>query len=98
FGLVAVEAQATGTPVVAAAVGGLTTVVRDEVSGLLVATHEPRDWAHALRRLVDDHDLAARLGRGALRHAQEFSWDRTAERTLIAYDRARGRLRAPLAG
>src|SRR5690606_9881789 len=56
FGLVAVEAQATGTPVVAAAVGGLTTVVRDGVSGLLVDTHEPRDWAHALRRLIDDHD------------------------------------------
>ena len=49
FGLVAVEAQATGTPVVAAAVGGLTTVVRDGVSGLLVDTHEPRDWAARLR-------------------------------------------------
>ena len=45
FGLVAAEAQATGTPVVAAAVGGLTTVVRDGRSGLLVDTHEPRDWA-----------------------------------------------------
>ena len=54
FGLVAAEAQATGTPVVAAAVGGLTTVVRDGHSGLLVDTHEPRDWAAALRRVIGD--------------------------------------------
>lgn len=97
FGLVAVEAQATGTPVVAAAVGGLTTVVRDGFSGLLVDTHEPRDWAAALRRLIDDAALAERLGAGALAHAQEFSWDRTAERTLASYDLARGLLRAEIA-
>ena len=97
FGLVAVEAQATGTPVVAAAVGGLTTVVRDGISGLLVDTHEPRDWAAALRRLVDDPELADRLGRGAVAHAQEFSWEHTAERTLAAYERAAGRMRAEMA-
>ncbi|MCD6640534.1 MAG: D-inositol-3-phosphate glycosyltransferase [Nocardioides sp.] len=97
FGLVAVEAQATGTPVVAAAVGGLTTVVRDGVSGLLVDTHEPRDWAAALRRLVVDGDLARRLGKGALAHAQEFSWDRTAERTLASYDKARSLMAVPAA-
>ena len=97
FGLVAAEAQATGTPVVAAAVGGLTTVVADEVSGLLVDSHEPRDWAAALRRLVDDPALAERLGKGAREHAREFSWDKTAERTLAAYDRARHLMRAELA-
>ena len=96
FGLVAVEAQATGTPVVAAAVGGLTTVVRDGVSGLLVDTHEPRDWAAALRRLIDDRALAERLGAGALRNAQDFSWERTAERTLVAYERAAGLMRAEM--
>jgi len=96
FGLVAVEAQATGTPVVAAAVGGLTTVVRDGVSGLLVDTHEPRDWAAALRRLIDDPALAERLGAGALRHAQDFSWERTAERTLEAYARAAKLMRAEM--
>ncbi|WP_297733978.1 D-inositol-3-phosphate glycosyltransferase [Nocardioides sp.] len=85
FGLVAAEAQATGTPVVAAAVGGLTTVVADEVSGLLVEGHEARDWAAALRRLIEDPALTRRLGEGALAHAGDFSWDRTAERTLEAY-------------
>ena len=97
FGLVAVEAQATGTPVVAAAVGGLTTVVRDGVSGLLVDTHEPRDWAASLRRLIDDPVLVERLRAGALRHAQEFSWERTAERTLVVYERARSQMRAEMA-
>ena len=93
FGLVAVEAQATGTPVVAAAVGGLTTVVRDGVSGTLVDTHRPRDWAAALRRIIDDPELAARLGEGARRHAREFSWDRTAELTLASYQKAAGLMR-----
>lgn len=88
FGLVAVEAQATGTPVVAAAVGGLTTVVRDGHSGLLVETHEPGDWASAIRRILADEALRARLGEGALAQAREFSWERTAESTLAVYARA----------
>ena len=80
FGLVAAEAQATGTPVVAAAVGGLTTVVRDGRSGLLVRGHRTEDWADALQpgRSTDDA-LRARLERGALEQARLFSWDATAE-------------------
>jgi D-inositol-3-phosphate glycosyltransferase len=92
FGLVAVEAQASGTPVVATAVGGLTTVVRDGVSGLLVEGHEPRDWAGALRRLVTDDELRARLAAGAVQQAREFSWDRTADRTLDVYEQAQSAL------
>jgi D-inositol-3-phosphate glycosyltransferase len=92
FGLVAVEAQATGTPVVATAVGGLTTVVRDGVSGLLVDGHDPRDWAGALRRLVTDDELRSRLSAGAVQQAQEFSWERTAERTLEVYEQAQSGL------
>lgn len=93
FGLVAAEAQATGTPVVAAAVGGLTTVVRDGHSGLLVDTHDPRDWAAALRRVVTDDDLRLRLEAGALEQARSFSWERTAERTLDVYTQAQVELR-----
>ncbi len=93
FGLVAVEAQATGTPVVAAAVGGLTTVVRDGHSGLLVDGHEPHDWAAALRRVVEDDALRLRLEAGALEQARAFSWERTAERVLEVYERARAELR-----
>ena len=93
FGLVAAEAQATGTPVVAAAVGGLTTVVRDGHSGLLVEGHEPRDWATALRRVIEDDDLRVRLEAGALEQARQFAWERTAERTLDVYARARAAMR-----
>ena len=66
FGLVAAEAQATGTPVVAAAVGGLTTVVRDGHSGLLVPGHRADDWADALQRVLTDDDAPRPPGaRGA---------------------------------
>ncbi|GCD90712.1 D-inositol 3-phosphate glycosyltransferase [Nocardioides sp. LS1] len=88
FGLVAVEAQAAGTPVLAAAVGGLPTVVRDGHSGLLIDSHEPRDWAAALRRVIEDPALRVRLEAGALEQARRFAWERTAERTLEVYERA----------
>ncbi len=61
FGLVALEAQACGTPVVAAAVGGLVTTVRDQVSGVLVRGHDPADWAAALARLLPDRARRAEL-------------------------------------
>ena len=96
FGLVAAEAQAAGTPVVAAAVGGLTTVVADEVSGLLVDGHDPLDWAAALERIVGDEAYAARLAAGAPVQAAQFSWERTAQATLDAYERARKLMAAEL--
>ncbi len=93
FGLVAAEAQACGTPVIAAAVGGLTTVVRDGRSGLLVPTHQPRDWAAALDRVLGDPPLHRRLAAGALAQAREFSWEATAAATLDVYRRARTGMR-----
>ena len=93
FGLVAAEAQAAGTPVIAAAVGGLTTVVADGESGLLLDSHEPEAWASALRRVLLDDALRARLAQGARERGQAFSWENTAERTLDVYERARHALR-----
>ena len=98
FGLVAVEAQASGTPVVAAAVGGLTTVVRDGVSGLLVEGHDPEDYARAMQRIVASPDLRAELSRGAVEQASLFAWDRTADRTLEVYRAAARSMRDDLAG
>jgi D-inositol-3-phosphate glycosyltransferase len=95
FGLVAVEAQACGTPVVAAAVGGLVTAVAHDASGLLVAGHEPADYASALRRLIGDPELRNRLSAGAVRHAAAFSWERTAEGLLAVYTDALARSYAP---
>jgi len=85
FGLVALEAQACGTPVVAANVGGLPTAVRDGATGILVDGHRPDDYADALERLLDDPRLLASFGRAAAEHATSFGWSRTAERPLDAY-------------
>ena len=88
FGLVALEAQACGTPVVAASVGGLRTAVSDGVSGVLVPGHDPARWAEVLGGLLDDPDRRARMGRAAVAHAGGFGWDRTAAAVLREYDRA----------
>jgi len=88
FGLVALEAQACGTPVVAAAVGGLVAAVRDGTSGVLVEGHDPADWARVLGDLLAAPARRAALGRGAVEHAQQFSWDRTASGLLAVYREA----------
>jgi D-inositol-3-phosphate glycosyltransferase len=82
FGLVALEAQACGTPVVAAAVGGLPTAVADGVSGLLVDRRDPADYAAAITRVLARREL---LAHGARRHAAAFSWDRTVDSLVDAY-------------
>ncbi len=96
FGLVAVEAQAAGTPVVAAAVGGLATVVRDGHSGLLVEGHDPTDYARAIERVIGQPALRERLAEGALRQAANFAWERTAERTVEVYRQASAAMRTDL--
>ncbi len=98
FGLVAVEAQATGTPVVAAAVGGLTTAVHHERSGLLVEGHEPASYAVAFERVLREPGLHEILAGGARAHAQQFGWDRTAAQMLEVYAAAQRQMRAELSG
>ncbi len=88
FGLVAMEAQACGTPVVAAAVGGLITAVRDQHSGVLVDGHDAGDWARVLRDLLAQPGRRAMLSRGAVEHAQQYSWSRTASGLLAVYREA----------
>lgn len=94
FGLVAVESQACGTPVVASRVGGLCTAVADGESGVLISGHDPADYAAVLRRLHAEPGLHARLARGAVRHARDFGWDATVDRLLDVYT---GAMPAPAA-
>jgi D-inositol-3-phosphate glycosyltransferase len=85
FGLVALEAQACGTPVVAAAVGGLRTAVRDGYSGVLVEGHDPLVWARVLAGLLASSARRSVLARGAREHAAAFNWPATAERLVEVY-------------
>ena len=86
FGLVAVEAQACGTPVVAAAVGGLPVAVRDGVTGVLVEGHDPDDWAAAMGGLFDRGPETMRTA--AVEHAATFSWAHTVDALQASYGRA----------
>lgn len=86
FGLVAVEAQACGTPVVAAAVGGLPVAVRHGVSGALVDGHDPQAWAKTLGEVFATGP--ASLGPAAVEHAATFSWAHTVDALLAGYGRA----------
>lgn len=94
FGLVAIEAQACGTPVVAAAVGGLRTAVVDGVSGVLVDGHNPDDYAHVLRALLADPDRRHELSIGARTHAAAFGWSATTAGLLTTYRSALAEHRA----
>ena len=86
FGLVALEAQACGTPVVATAVGGLRTAVADGISGSLVDGHDPRAWSATISRLLLEPQRRLLLSMGAVEHASHFGWDVTARGILDVYD------------
>ncbi|MCQ4210325.1 D-inositol-3-phosphate glycosyltransferase [Streptomyces longispororuber] len=88
FGLVAIEAQATGTPVLAAAVGGLPVAVRNEETGFLVDGHEPARYARVLREFADHPYLVDGMGAAAARHAQSFGWGTAASATADVYTAA----------
>jgi D-inositol-3-phosphate glycosyltransferase len=98
FGLVALESQACGTPVVAAAVGGLPTAVADDASGVLVDGHDPQLWAKVLGELFRTPDAVRKLAAGARPHAERFSWDATVDALLAAYVEAADELRSRVGG
>jgi D-inositol-3-phosphate glycosyltransferase len=86
FGLVALEAQSCGCPVVASGVSGLRSVVRDEVSGYLIDEHDAATYAERIGRLLADRELAEQMGRRGRLLAQRFSWTRTADRLEVLFD------------
>ncbi|MDP9356726.1 MAG: glycosyltransferase [Chloroflexota bacterium] len=96
FGLVAVEAMASGTPVVASNAGGLTFTVEDEVSGLLVPPQQPEALAAALHRVLSNDMYRTDLSEGALRCASRFTWPAVATAILHIYERLAEGVRANL--
>jgi D-inositol-3-phosphate glycosyltransferase len=92
FGLVAIEAQACGTPVVAAAVGGLPVAVRDGITGTLVSGHDVDRWAAAIDDLLRlrGEPAGSAMSLAAAAHAATFSWEDTTDALLASYRRAIG--------
>ncbi|MGJ9426156.1 glycosyltransferase [Nesterenkonia halotolerans] len=85
FGLVALEAMACGTPVLAHDVGGLSSLVRHRRSGRLIPSLDPAEWAGHLRWLVRHRGAWARYSAAAAASAESYSWEATADATLKAY-------------
>ena len=96
FGLVALEAQACGTPVVATAIGGLRTAVSDGISGSLVDGHDPKAWSAVISRLIAEPQRRLLLSMGAVEHASHFGWENTARKTLDVYDWALSKQSNPI--
>jgi D-inositol-3-phosphate glycosyltransferase len=86
FGLVALEASACGTPVVASAVGGLATLVDHGRTGFLVEGHDPQDFAAAVRRVVGDPLFAERLSTASVLRARDYTWRGAAALLHTIYD------------
>ena len=86
FGFAALEAHACGVPVVATAVGGLSHIVADGVTGYLVEERDPSVFAARLKTLLSDEPMRSSFGAAALERANAFSWDRSASEFLELYE------------
>jgi D-inositol-3-phosphate glycosyltransferase len=86
FGLVALEASACGTPVVATDVGGLRTAVRDGITGVLVPGGDPEAFAAALGGVLGDPERARAMGEAGARYARRYDWRRAANGLLAVYE------------
>jgi D-inositol-3-phosphate glycosyltransferase len=85
FGLVALEAASCGVPVVASAVGGLLSLVDDGETGYLIDGRNPDNYADAMRRILDDSELAASMGKAGVERAKDYTWRAAAERLRDVY-------------
>jgi D-inositol-3-phosphate glycosyltransferase len=87
FGMVALEAMACGTPVVASQVGGLAFLVKDGETGFTVPVGDPEALCVRLRSLLNDRELRRRMGQNAAAFAREYDWTRVAEQVIELYQK-----------
>jgi D-inositol-3-phosphate glycosyltransferase len=85
FGMVALEAMACGTPVVASHVGGLAYLVRDGETGYTIPDNEPDALCEKLSALLGDPQLHARMGLRAAQYAQDYAWEKIAAQIVDVY-------------
>ena len=93
FGIVLLEAMASGVPVLASAIPGFTAVIDGGREGLLVPPNQPRVLAQAIDTLLNDDDLCRAMGQNGLSTAQHYDWQRVADSILEVYEQARARAR-----
>jgi D-inositol-3-phosphate glycosyltransferase len=93
FGMVALEAMACGTPVVASQVGGLAYLVQDGETGFHVPDGDPDALCDALTRLIQDRELRLRMGDQAAVYALDYGWDKIAPRIRMLYEDVAGKYR-----
>lgn len=86
FGMVALEAMACGTPVIASEVGGLGFLVQDGETGFTVPDDDPDQLCRRLALLLDDPELRARMGTRAAQYALDYSWDKIASKIVDVYE------------
>lgn len=90
FGMVALEAMSTGTPVIASQVGGLQFLVRDQETGFHIPAREPISLADCIIQLLTDFEMTARMGASASRTAQAYDWSEIATRLLRVFEEVIG--------
>jgi D-inositol-3-phosphate glycosyltransferase len=85
FGMVALEAMACGTPVIASEVGGLAYLVRDGETGFTIPDQEPETLCEKISWLLNDHDLHMTMGQRAVEYAQDYAWEKVASQIVDVY-------------